>query len=274
MIAPIGQIGTPVRDPRIEALVAQVREGTREEAEQAMAALLQEYTRLVKGTAVRYAGLGLSREDLVAEGNVGLLRAAERFDAARGAQFGTYAVYWIHHQMRRALDRESRTIRIPGGTVDRMRKLRCAQAELTEELGREPSDGELAARLEWSADIVRRLRFSDVRAEIGPVPTDRDEGRPDEPVLHDRYDETPERVMAGKDSRRFVHELIGTLNDRENTVVRMYFGLDAAPPQTHAAISRQVGVSSERIRQIHKRSLEKLRALFSVHAEDIQPLLA
>ncbi|OGV67338.1 MAG: hypothetical protein A3K19_01900 [Lentisphaerae bacterium RIFOXYB12_FULL_65_16] len=274
MIAPIGQIGTPVRDPRVEGLVEQVRHGMPEEVEQAMATLLEEYARLVKGAAMRYAGLGLSREDLVAEGNVGLLRAAERFDASRGAQFGTYAVYWIHHQMRRALDRESRTIRIPGGMVDRIRKLRTLNAEMSEELGREPSDDELAVRLDCGADTVRRLRFSDVRVEIAPASEHRDAGSGDEPELHDRYDETPERVLAGKDSCRFVHELIGTLTDRENAVVRMYFGLDAAPPQTHAAISRQVGVSSERIRQIHKRSLQKLRALFSVHADDIQPLLA
>jgi RNA polymerase nonessential primary-like sigma factor len=274
MIAPIGQVGIPVRDPRVEELVAEVRHGTGAGAEHAMEELLRDYARLVKGAAARYAGLGLSHEDLVAEGNVGLLRAAERFDPLRGAQFSTYAVYWIHHQIRRALDRESRTIRIPGGTVDRIRKLRATQTELREELGRDPSDGELALRLGWNADIVRRLRFSDVRAEAGLTPADHDESRSDGVDRQARHDETPERVMASKDSCRFVHELLGRLTERETAVVRMYFGMDAAPPQTHAAIGRRVGVSSERVRQIHKRSIEKLRTLFTLHFEDVQPLIA
>ena len=251
-----------------------VRNGADAQAKAALSKLVREYAGLVHSIALRFQGMGLPVEDLVSEGNIGLMHAAEKFEITKGAKFSTYAVYWIHHYVRRALDNQGHMIRIPCRTVDQVRKLRQTRSVLQSELGREPTYAELGKRAGFSEQQARSLSFRDVSACSLPRTKDRDGGADRERDLPDLHDHTPEKLLAVEESSRFVHKLIGSLDDREHRIILMYYGLVPGGPKTHKAISKHLGISGERVRQIQKRCLEKLRPLCRANIEDLRPLLA
>jgi len=241
----------------------------------ALGNVVRTHTPLVKHLARRFTGYGLPLADLVSEGTLGLLTAARKYDPERGTQFSTYAGYWIDHRMRRALDCQAPTIRIPCGTVDRIRALRQARAELRGQLHREPMEQELAAKLDTDIPAVRRLLRGDVRAYSFSDTVD--EHRDGEhPVfdLPDTRQPAPDAVAIERDSRAFMERTLAQLTDREATIVTMYFGIDDAAPRTHAQIARHFGVSAERIRQLLKRALRRLRTRLAEQRHELIPLFA
>lgn len=237
--------------------------------------VVRTHTPLVKHLAQRFTGYGLPLADLVSEGTLGLLTAARKYDPERGAQFSTYAGYWIDHRMRRALDCQAPTIRIPCGTIDRIRALRQARAELRSQLHCEPTEQELAAKLETDIPAVRRLLRGDVRAYSFSDAMYEDEDS-EHPVFDvpDTRQPPPDAVAMEQDSRAFMQRTLSQLTDREATIVIMYFGIDGVPPRTHAQIARHFNVSAERIRQLCKRALSKLRTHLADHRHELAPLFA
>ena len=237
--------------------------------------VVRTHTPLVKHLARRFAGYGLPLADLVSEGTLGLLTAARKYDPGRGAQFSTYAGYLIDHRMRRALDCQAPTIRIPCGTVDRIRALRQARADLRNQLGREPSAQELADKLKTDVPAVKRLLHGDVRAySFSDAQDGHTEGERPVYDLPDTRQPSPAAAAMERDSRAFMHRTLDQLPEREATIVTMYFGIDDTAPQTHVEISRQLGVSAERVRQLLKRALQRLRAVLLDQRHELAPLLA
>jgi len=274
MIATAEIIREATEEGRTEGLIRAIQSGDPEARDRALEALIRDFSLLVAQVARRFDGMGLDHEDLVSEGALGLIKAADKFELARGTKFSTYAVYWVSHYIRRAIDNHGRTIRIPCRTIDKIRRMRRARAELTEELGREPLDEEIAARLSITANMARKLRLRDVHAYPFNQPVGREAGYQPGEDYPDAVENTPEHLTITRDSCRFFHKLLHSLDDREAKIVKMYFGFDAESPLTHAAISQHVGVSSERVRQIYKGSLRKLRVMMTRNLEDIRPLLA
>ena len=239
-----------------------------DEAARAMGVLVTRHAALVQYVAGRFGGMGLPMADLVSEANIGLMHAAERFDPGRGTKFSTYACYWITHYIRRALDCQAPIIRIPCGTVDGVRTVRRTCRDLRERLGREPSDREVARELGLSRKRVRALRASDVTV----LDLERPGSGGARVEYPDRREQGPDNALMRKDAGRFLGELLARLGEREARVLSMYFGLGTCDAQTHACIGQELGVSGERIRQIQKHSLKRLKPLAVAHLDDLLPL--
>jgi RNA polymerase sigma factor (sigma-70 family) len=214
---------------------------------------------LVRMVARRYRGLGLSREDLMQEGNIGLLRAVEKFDASRGAPFGAYAVWWVRQGVRRALANQARTIRAPTTVLAARYALGRAASRLSHELGREPSEQELARAAgvtpESVADILHSLRE--------PVSLDAPRGEDSSLTVGDRITDPDARNanddVVARNSALHLHQLLGGLSPREQLVLRRRFGLGGADEQTLEEIGRSLDLTRERVRQIIAQALDRLQ---------------
>ncbi len=262
--------------PRNEAHAFRTIRGTDEgAAATALAEVAARHQSLVHWVARRFTNRGVAFADLAAEGNIGLLRAIDKFDPGRGLCFSTYATYWIERYVRRALQKHGRLIHIPEGTASNVRKLQHAQSELQHELGREPTDREMGELLQISEDRIRKLRFANVSAFVYSS-TDADgadAGRSIEGHATCR-DASPDWATATEDASRLLQLLLEQLDEREHRIVRMYFGMSGDGPQTFARIARHFGVSSERVRQIQKSALGRLRRLARPYLNDLIPLCA
>src|SRR6184192_4046728 len=250
----IGQI--PLLTPEQEvALAAKIKEGDAAARERMILSNL----RLVVTIAHDYVDLGLSLLDLISEGNIGLTKAVERFDPTKGAKLSTYAAWWIKQSMKRALANQSKTIRLPVHIVDKLFHLRRAGAKLEEVLGREPTDEELAAEVGFSVARVNQLRRAAVRPTSLEAPIGDDETNRVADVVKDEDADTPYEQLEEKTNSALVHEMIGTLDAREQAILRQRFGLDGGDRKTLEEIGVQFGVTRERIRQIEEIALKKLR---------------
>src|SRR5438034_4175020 len=250
----IGQI--PLLTPQQEIeLAAKIKRGDRE----ARALMIRSNLRLVVKIAHDYANLGLPLLDLISEGNIGLMKAVERFDPAKGGKLSTYAAWWIKQSIKRALANQSKTIRLPVHVVDKLFQLRRAAAKLEEVLGREPSDDELAAELGYTVARVKQLRRAAVRPTSLDAPIGDDDTNRVSDVVKDENADTPYEQLAEKTNNALVHEMIGTLDAREQAILRQRFGLDGDDRKTLEEIGGQFGVTRERIRQIEEIALRKLR---------------
>jgi RNA polymerase primary sigma factor len=215
--------------------------------------------RLVVSIARGYAGKGFALEDLVAEGNLGLLRAVEGFDPTLGNRFSTYASYWIRQSIQRAMVRTGRTVRLPDYMASLMVKWRRATAELHEELGRAPEHPEVAARLGLPLKRLKLIQKAIRICTAGHQPDLSGEGLAFDDFLADHRGPAPGDRLADADEVRQVLGLLGRLEPREAAVLRMRFGLDGDEPRTLREIGDRLGYTRERVRQIERGALAKLR---------------
>jgi RNA polymerase primary sigma factor len=214
--------------------------------------------RLVVNIARGYAGKGLGLQDLIEEGNLGLLRAVEGFDPAMGTRFSTYASYWIKQSIKRALINTAKTIRIPAYMVELLSKWRRASARLTEELGRTPTPEEVARVLGLPRKKLPIIKKA-IRIYNSTPQTDQAEaGWSLGEMVMDENMRSPEDELLTHDSLTKVMGMIETMDTREATVLRMRFGLDDHEPKTLKEIGESLGLTRERVRQIETEALSKL----------------
>ena len=227
--------------------------------EQARRTMIESNLRLVVSIARRYWATGLPLGDLVQEGNLGLLRAVEKFDWRRGVKFSTYATWWIRQAITRgAADRGTSLIRLPVHVDEQLGRLRRAQARLAERLGREPSADELATELRLPAGAVKRLLGS-ARAVASLDSPVGDDGAALQDLLEDDAAVGPDVLAVEAVGREVLEQVLGALPERARQVLVLRFGLDSGTPRTLEEVGAVLGVSRERARQLERGALAALR---------------
>jgi len=248
------------------ALAKRVKRGDKAAREHMIKANL----RLVVKIAREYEGLGLPLLDLINEGNIGLMKAVDRFDTKRGAKFSTYASLWIKQAIRRALTNLSKTIRLPVHVMDKLTRIRKSEAKLAEALDREPTDEEVAADMDVDVRRVRRYRDA-ARAPVSLDTPIGDDGTTSvSELVADSNAAAPFDRLVNDTDNEMVQAALNTLSERESKILAMRFGLGDDQPRTLEELGAHFGLTRERIRQLQEQALRKLRQVID---EQMQPNL-
>jgi len=263
---------TPLLTPKEEIeLAARIKKGDRE----ARALMIKANLRLVVKIAHDYAHFGLPLLDLISEGNIGLAKAVERFDPAKGGKLSTYGAWWIKQSIKRAMANQSKTIRLPVHWIDKISIVRRVAMKMTEELGREPTDEELAEEIGISSAKVSQLKRVSIRPASLDAPISDDDSTKFGEIIGDEDAQTPFELLRDKNLRDEVSELLDVLDDRERKIIFQRFGLHGGNPKTLEAVGKKFGVTGERIRQLQNVALDKLRrALRKKETQQAAPVVA
>jgi RNA polymerase primary sigma factor len=250
----IGQ--TPLLTPEQEIeLAALIKKGDKE----ARSLMIRANLRLVVKIAHDYANLGLPLLDLISEGNIGLMKAVERFDPKKGGKLSTYAAWWIKQSIKRALANQSKTIRLPVHLVDKISKMRRVSLQMSEELGREPTDDELADEVGMAVGKISQLKTIAIRPASLDAPISDDDTTAFGEIVGDDAALTPFELLRDKNMQEEVGDLLTVLDEREKRIIFARFGLDGGKAKTLEEVGRKFGVTRERIRQLQNIALSKLR---------------
>jgi len=250
----IGQVQLLTPAEEIE-LAAKIKAGDRAARERMIKANL----RLVVKIARDYEGLGLPLLDLISEGNIGLMKAVERFDPSKGGKLSTYGAWWIKQSIKRALANQAKTIRLPVHLVDKISRMRRVAMGLQEVLGREPTDEELAEEMGMTSTRVAQLRTAAIRPASLDAPIGDDESNNFSEIVQDENAESPYEQLEEKTLSDMLHHMVDELDPREATILRYRFGLDGGKERTLEEVGHKFGVTRERVRQIQNLALAKLR---------------
>ena len=242
------------REEEVE-LAARIKKGDKK----ARAHMIKANLRLVVKIAQDYSGYGLPLADLISEGNIGLMKAVERFDPEKGGKLSTYGSWWIKQSIKRALANQSKTIRLPGHMVDKIAKMRRISALLTESIGREPTDDELAEELGLPSRKLSLLKRASQRPVSLDAPVNEDESIGLSDIIGDERAQSPLDTLVDKNIHHQLDDLLEVLDEREHRIIDARFGLNGKKAMTLEEVGREFGVTRERIRQLQNVALEKMR---------------
>src|SRR6266481_2969824 len=236
-------------------LAARIKKGD----QKARVWMIKANLRLVVKIAHDYSNLGLPLLDLISEGNIGLMKAVERFDPAKGGKLSTYGAWWIKQSIKRAMANQSKMIRLPVYLIDKIYKLNRASLKMSEELGREPTDEEMSEEIGISSAKLSQLKTVLIRPASLDAPISDDNSAEFCEIVGDEDAQTPFELFRDKNMRDELSELLEVLDDRERKIILMRFGLDDGKPKILEEIGKKFGVTKERIRQLQNIALAKLR---------------
>jgi RNA polymerase primary sigma factor len=235
-------------------LAHRIRQGDPDAREQMIRANL----RLVVSVARQYGHRGLPLLDIIEEGNLGLMRAVERFDPAAECRFSTYATWWIKQGIRRALVNTVRTVRVPSYMVELIYRWRSTEAKLRQELGRDPSRDEIAQKLELGPEHRRQIRRALRTAQTSTQSMSLDDSEDLADLLADPTLQAPEEALFAEHEIGELKKLLAHIDERQARILRMRYGFDGTPPLTLREIGEQLGITRERVRQIQNEALDSL----------------
>ena len=251
----IGQTPLLTREEEVK-LARRIKRGDQAARQQMIKANL----RLVVKIAHDYASYGLPLLDLISEGNIGLMKAVERFDPKKGGKLSTYAAWWIKQSIKRALANQSKTIRLPVHLVDKIARMRRVGMQLAEEFGREPTDEELGDELGMPAAKIAQLRTAAIRpASLDAAVGQEEDGASLGDMIGDESAAMPSEMLSDKNLRKAVMDLLHVLDERELKIITLRFGLDGKKEMTLEEVGRKFKVTRERIRQLQNIALRKIK---------------
>jgi RNA polymerase primary sigma factor len=254
----IGRV--PLLTPQEEIeLIAKIKNGDRK----ARALMISSNLRLVVTIAHDYVNLGLPLLDMISEGNIGLMRAIDRFDPSQGAKLRTYAAWWVRQSIKHALSNQGKTIRLPAYLGDKISKMRRIALQMSEELGREPTADELSEEVGIASKTVSQLNTASIRPVSLDAPISENDLTELGESVADEEARTPFELLRDKDMHNEVDGLLEGLDDREKKIISERFGFDGGERKTLQEVGKIFGVSRERIRQLESIALSKLRRALS-----------
>ena len=260
----------PLLTPQEEIdLARKIKRGDAKAREQ----MINSNLRLVVTIAHDYVNLGLPLLDLISEGNIGLTKAVERFDPAKGAKLSTYAMWWIKQSIKRALANQSKTIRLPVHLGDKLAKMRRVSLQMSDELGREPTDDELGEEIGIASEKVARLKSLGIRPVSLDAPIGDDDSTEFGEIIGDEDADTPFELLRDKNLLHEMDGLLDALDKREKKIISQRFGLNGGKPKTLEDVGKNFGVTRERIRQLQNIALAKLRRALSKREDPLNAAL-